>query len=174
MATVTGGTKLEDVLASLGKRLGKATTVRVGFLEGADYPDGTPVATVAAINNFGAPNAGIPARPFFTTMVAQAKGGWASTFGKALEASDLNTDTALGLLGEVMTGQLQEAIVTSAGPANSPVTDLLKQRFPMRDGMTAGDVVAARRDVADGVRAPAGKPLVWTGFMLRSVGSEVQ
>lgn len=173
MATVTGGDKVSEVLRALGDRLGKATEVRVGFLEGATYPDGTPVAMVAALNNFGAPEAGIPARPFFTNMVAERSPGWADQFATVLEASGNDTDKALGLMGEGMAGQLRESIVNSALAANSPVTDLLKKRFPMRDGMTFADVQQAREDVAAGETAAPGKPLVWTGHMLSSVDKEV-
>ena len=173
MATVSGGDKISQVLGALGDRLGKATEVRVGFLEGATYPDGTPVAMVATLNNYGAPDAGIPARPFFSNMVADSSPGWSDQFAAVLEASDNDTSKALALMGEGMAGQLREAIVDGAGPANSPVTDLLKQRFPM-GGQTFGDVMQARHDVAAGESAPAGKVLVWTGHMLSSVDKEVR
>ena len=90
-----------------------------------------------------------------------------------LAATDNEADKALELRGEGMAGQLREAIVQTTGPANSPVTDLLKQRFPM-GGQTFGDVQEARRDVAAGETAPAGKPLVWTGNLLASVDKEVR
>lgn len=173
MATVSGGDKIAQVLSALGDRLGKATEVRVGLLEGATYPDGTPVALVAALNNFGAPEAGIPARPFFTNMVADKSPNWSDQFAAVLEASDNDTGKALALMGEGMAGQLREAVVDGAGPANSPVTDLLKQRFPM-GGQDFGDVMQARHDVANGETAPAGKRLVWTGHMLNSIDKEVR
>lgn len=173
MATVSGGDKISQVLAALGDRLGKATEVRVGFLEGATYPDGTSVATVAALNNFGAPGAGIPPRPFFSNMIADKSPQWGEQFAAVLAATDNEADKALELMGEGMAAQLREAIVQTTGPANSPVTDLLKQRFPM-GGQTFADVQDARRDVADGETAPAGKPLVWTGNLLASVDKEVR
>ena len=49
MATVTGGDKVGPKLAEFATLLSNASSVRVGFLEGATYPDGTPVALVAAI-----------------------------------------------------------------------------------------------------------------------------
>lgn len=174
MATVSGGDKVAEVLRSLGDRLNKATEVRVGWLEGVDYPDGTPVAAVAALNNFGAPAAGIPPRPFFTNMVAEKSPEWAGQFATALKASDNDTSRALNGMGETIVSQLLEAIIADPGPPNSPVTDLLKQRFPMREGMTFADVLKARRDVAKGKTSPAGKPLVWSGFMMRTIGKEVR
>jgi hypothetical protein len=173
MASVSGGDKILQVLGQLGDRLGKATEVRVGFLEDATYPDGTPVAMVAALNNFGAPEAGIPARPFFTRMVADKSPGWSDDFGKAMKGAENDTQKALDIMGTHIADQLRDAVADPPGPANSPVTDLLKQRFPM-GGQTFGDVQQARRDVAAGQTAPAGKPLVWTGVMASKIDKEVR
>lgn len=173
MATVTGGDKAAAAIRALAEKLGKATEVRVGFLEGATYPDGTPVAMVAAINNFGAPEAGIPARPFFSNMLRDKSPEWGDRFAAVLEATDNEADAALALMGEGIAGDLREAIVETDSPANSPVTDLLKQRFP-NGGQTFGDVLQARRDVAAGEIVPAGKPLVWSGHLLGSVDKEVR
>lgn len=173
MAEVTGGERSIAAIKALVDKLGKASEVRVGFLENATYPDGTPVAMVAALNNFGAPGVGIPPRPFFSNMIADKSPGWGKQFAAVLAAADNDADKALELMGEGMAGQLREAIIAGAGPANSPVTDLLKQRFPM-GGQTFADVQQARRDVAAGETAPAGKPLVWTGNLLASVDKEVR
>lgn len=53
MSIMTGGDKLEAKLREIAEKAGRANTVRVGFLEGATYPDGMPVAYVAAINEYG-------------------------------------------------------------------------------------------------------------------------
>lgn len=174
MAEVTGGERLASHLAEMAEKIGTATAVKVGFLEDAIYPDGTSVATVAALNNFGAPGAGLPARSFFSEMVARNSPEWGERFAEVLKAANYDVATALELMGDVIAGQLREAIIAAPGPANSPVTDLLKQRFPMREGMAFTDVLQARRDVADGKTAPPGKPLSWTGHMLASVDREVE
>lgn len=174
MATVEGGHKLDAVLRDLGKRHGQKTEARAGFLETATYPDGTPVAMVAALNNFGAPEAGIPARPFFSDMIRAKSPYWSDQFAEIVKACDGDTDEALAIMGESIAGQLREAIQAFNSVPNSPVTDLLKQRFPKRDGMTYADVVQARRDVAAGATAPAGKPLVWSGDMFDNVGSDTR
>lgn len=161
-------------MAAMRERLHSASEVRVGFLEGATYPDGTPVAEVAALQNFGAPAAGIPARAFFSNMVAEKSPEWGDKFAKVLQAADYDAEKALALMGEGIAGQLRQAIVEMQSPANSPVTNLLKQRFPTREGMTFEDVLQAMRDAAAGETAPAGKPLVWTGHMLASVDKEVE
>lgn len=174
MAVVSGGDKLERALAAIAKRLGnKPTTVSVGFLAGATEASGMSVAAIAAINNYGAPSRGIPPRPFFTNMVATKSGEWPDGLERALKATDNDAPAALALMGEGIAGQLREAIIATSAPPNSPVTNLLKQRFPM-GGQTFDDVLKARRDVAAGATAPAGKPLVQSGVMLGSVDYEVK
>ncbi|HQS69795.1 MAG TPA: hypothetical protein PLM58_09200 [Novosphingobium sp.] len=152
----------------------KGAEVRVGFLENATYPDGTKVATVAALNNFGAPGAGIPARPFFSNMIARQSPDWGERFATILVGADYEADAALGFMGDDIAGQLRQEIIETDSPANSPVTNLLKQRFPMGDGMEMDDVLQARADVAAGATAPAGKVLSWSGNMLASVDREVK
>lgn len=173
MAQVTGGERLAEALKQIRDKVRKGAEVRVGFLENATYPDGTKVATVAAINNFGAPEAGIPARPFFSEMVARNSPDWGEKFADVLVAADYDAEAALGLMGDGMAGQLRQSIVETDSPANSPVTNLLKQRFPTGDGMEFSDVLQARADIAAGETAPAGKPLSWSGHMLASVDREV-
>lgn len=173
MATVTGGARLDAALREMAQRIASASVVRVGFLEDATYPDGTKVATIAALNNFGAPAAGIPPRPFFSGMIAAQSPGWGDKFAAVLTAADYDAHKSLELMGEGIAGQLRESIVDMTWPANSPVTDLLKERFPM-GGVEFSDVLQARHDVAAGETAAPGKPLVWTGHLLNSVGSEVE
>lgn len=49
---------------------------KVGWVESATYPDGTPVAYVATIHEFGAPSRGIPARPFMRPAVDEYGQQW--------------------------------------------------------------------------------------------------
>ncbi|MFW8236138.1 hypothetical protein ACOID8_31695, partial [Klebsiella pneumoniae] len=53
MDGMSGGDKLMEHLQSIAKGLSSGDDLKVGFLEGAKYPDGTPVALVAATNEFG-------------------------------------------------------------------------------------------------------------------------
>jgi hypothetical protein len=74
MATIRGGEKFEAAMEDLARRLGRPATLKVGFLENATYPDGKPVAMIAAINEYGAPSRGQPARPFFRRMINAKQG----------------------------------------------------------------------------------------------------
>lgn len=173
MAQVSGGEALRAKMKEISDAIRSASEVRVGFLENATYPDGTPVATVAAINNFGAPSARIPPRPFFTNMIADKSPEWGDKFSKVLKGADYDAAKALDLMGVGIASQLREAIVATNDPPNSPVTNLLKQRFPKGDGITFADVLKARHDVAAGKVSPPGKPLSWSGHLLASVEYQV-
>lgn len=151
MASISGGDGLTAKLRELGQKIRNATEVRVGFLEGATYPDGTSVAMVAAIQNFGAPGAGIPPRPFFSNMVADKSPEWGEKFGRVLKAADYDAGLALDRMGEGIAGQLRQAIVETNDPPLSPETIRRK-----------------------GGTATAAKPLVDTGHMLASVDKEVE
>ena len=70
MATLRGGEKLQEYIDRLATSVARDPKVDVGFLEGALYPDGTSVALVAAVNEFGAPSRGQPPRPYFRRMIA--------------------------------------------------------------------------------------------------------
>lgn len=52
MDGMSGGDKLMEHLQSIANGLASGDDLKVGFLEGA-IPDGTPVALVAATNEFG-------------------------------------------------------------------------------------------------------------------------
>jgi hypothetical protein len=173
MATVElkGGEKLQAYLAELAAKLGSAKTLRVGFLEGSTEADGTSIPMIAAVQNWGAP--GIPARPFFTEMVEKNQDTWGALLQEGLRRNDMDAAKALAFAGQIMVEQLQDSIEDGAWTANSPVTNLLKQRFPV-GGQTFDDVLKARADVKAGATAPPGKPLVQSGDMKSSAAFEVE
>lgn len=138
---------MERALGAIARALSSAKTVRVGFLEGSSYPYGTPTAMVAAINNYGAPAAGVPPRPFFSNMVAEKQEGWPDAIALNLKATNYDAQKTLGLVGEGIKGQLQQAINQFSGVP-------LKPRTVKRKGFD--------------------KQLVDTAHMLNSVSFEVK
>ncbi|MFY2034873.1 hypothetical protein ACOTDT_17155 [Achromobacter xylosoxidans] len=179
MATVglKGGDALMRRLKEMADKVGDGGTLRTGFLENATYPDGTPVAYVAAIQEFGSPEKGIPPRSFFRTMIAAKKKDWPRALGALAKNNDYDIDKALGQMGEGIKGQLQESIREVDGPALSKVTLLLRERFGNSpESISFADVQQARHDIAAGVEpnvtGTQAKPLVWTGHLLASVDYE--
>ena len=110
MASTRGGNKLKIVLEGIANAAKNARKVRVGFLSGATYPDGTPVALIAAIQDYGAPRANIPSRPFFRNMVRDKKGAWPKQFGNVLKENKYDAKLSLELMGQGIEDQLKEAI----------------------------------------------------------------
>jgi hypothetical protein len=179
MATVEGGRKLERALQDLARKVSNASILRVGFLEGATYPDGKQVAMIAAIQEYGAPRAGIPPRPFFRKMIADKSGEWPAAIKQLLIDNNYDARAALDKAGTEIEGQLRQSIIDMNSPPLSPVTLLLRQRFWSNPGkITFADVQQAREDVAEGkkakVSAGQSKPLVWTGHLLNSISHEVK
>ena len=124
MATIkySGGNELKAVLEEMAQKLGRAQELSVGFMSGADYPDGTPVAMVAAIQNYGAPAMKIPARPFFSNMVKAKSPRWGESLGNVLKAQNYDAELALKAMGIGISGQLQNSIRETNDPALAAAT----------------------------------------------------
>lgn len=174
----SGGEKLRAHLEALAAKVGKGATVNVGWAEGATYPDGTPVAMVAAIQEFGAPSVGIPPRPFVRPMIAKESPSWGDKTGAALALHDFDAAQALQMVGDDIAGALAQAIFDVTGPDLSPVTLMLRK---MREGrrdepVTWAMVKEARERVANGESAEgvSTKPLVDSGHMANSITAVVK
>lgn len=146
MATISGGDRATRYLRHLGDQLRGGPHVRVGFLSGATYPDGTSVALVAAINEFGAPSRGQPPRPFFRNMIKKNSASWPDAVAGLMRAHDNDVATVLDLVGQGVAGQLRQSIVDLDTP------------------LLAASTVARKGNA---------KPLVDTGHMLQSIDHEV-
>lgn len=121
MATkaLRGSDKVMKALDNIAKKLGGGT-LAVGFMDGATYPDGTQVATVAFWNEFGTIHS--PARPFFRNMIAQKSGTWAPKMAKLAKMTNYDGPAVLALMGEDIKGALQHSINTFTVPPLAPST----------------------------------------------------
>lgn len=82
-----------------------------------------PVATVAFWNNNGTSR--VPARPFFTDMIAEQSPKWGSQLTSVLLAAKYDSKIALGRMGVLINDQLVKKIVD--WPAdNAPLTVAIK------------------------------------------------
>lgn len=178
VSQVKGGDKLDSALKRIAAELASGAEVSVGFLEDAKYPDGTPVAMVAAIQDGGAPRVGIPPRPFFRNMVAKESQHWAADIAKILPTVDYDATLTMKRMGERIKGELQQSIADTFSPALSPVTVMLrKMKADNPDLVINKTVVAEARhrvmagETASGVST---KPLVETGHLLQSVDMRVR
>lgn len=122
---------------------------QVGLPSGINYEDGTKVAEVAAIQEFGAPAAKVPARPFIRPTVKEQKEQWTNIIAKSIPKVIENKMTAfdvLDLVGRVAAADIQTKISSIYSPPLSPIT--------IR-------------------RKGSAKPLIDTGLMLASVQNAV-
>jgi hypothetical protein len=120
--------------------------LKVGFLGGASYPDGTSVAMVAAVNEFGAPSRGQPPRPFFRNMIADQSPTWGAKAAAILKTNGGDVKATLDVLGQEIQGRLIQSINTLTEPPLAAST-IARKGFD--------------------------KPLIDTSLMVKSVSYEV-
>ena len=135
--------KVGSLASALKKYSEMNASVRVGVLESATYPDGTPVAMVAFWNEYGTKTS--PVRAFFRTTVSDQKKNWVLSVQNLMKMHD-DPKKVMGLIGEHMRGQIVQSINTWTDPPNAPYTVRMK-------GFN--------------------KPLVDQGIMMRSISFEV-
>ena len=168
----------------------KLTTIQdnkleVGWFEGTSYADGTPVAGVAAVQEFGSPKMNIPPNSFFRTTIAEQQDEWAKKFRflyKKYFKGEKTSEQTLNLVGSVAVGDVQTTISTINTPL-SPITIALRR---LRDdgkqitGKTVGEVAKA---IAAGETGPGElgdqsypnkKRLNDTGYMLATLTYNVK
>ncbi|MCK5607380.1 hypothetical protein KAR91_36185, partial [Candidatus Pacearchaeota archaeon] len=107
--------------------------VETGVFAGAKYPDGTPVASVAAWNEFGTVN--IPERPAIRIAVRKMEKVIFAMIKKSVDPEKMVVDKRLGgLIGAKMQGAIQQSIVALSTPANAPGTiEAKKSSNPLID-----------------------------------------
>lgn len=153
---------------------------KVGWFESSKYPDGTPVAYAAAINEYGVPERSIPARPFMRPAAAAKSAEWANT-AESLAASMVEGVTTPEDVMELLTlkaeGDVSKAIAAVVSPPLSPITILARARRQQGGtvtGKTIGEIARGiRNDSYDKTQAAmAGvstKPLNDTGTMIATL-----
>lgn len=115
--------KVGSLASALKKYSEMNASVRVGVLENATYPDGTPVAMVAFWNEYGTKTS--PVRAFFRTTVSDQKKNWVLSVQNLMKMHD-DPKKVMGLIGEHMRGQIVQSINTWTDPPNAPYTVRMK------------------------------------------------
>lgn len=175
-----------DNLKALQQRLKSIDRkeLQAGWFEGARYDDSTPVAGVAAIQEFGAPSRSIPPRPFFRPTIAEKSKSWSELVAEGAKAvinGQATYDQVMNGLGLQVVGDVQKTIVTSSYPELSPITLALRN---LRDeGYQIGGALigAVAEAIANGetgsgqLGEPSANttPLNDTGIMIATMTYEV-
>lgn len=132
--------------------------VEAGFFETAKYSDGTPVAYIATIQEFGYPEGNIPSRPFFRNAIKANEKKWEAASSQLMLSvieGKISKEQALEQLGQLIKGDIQESIL---------VGDFEQLKQSTLDARQS-------RKRTEGV---AKKPLIDTGHMMRSVDYVVE
>lgn len=141
--------KILDALNNIASNLSDKQ-LKVGFIDGATYPDGTPVAMVAATNEYGNPANNQPPRPFFRNAIAEHESEWLDAISRGLQKG-VPLEDVLAVVGERAVGDVVQSIATLMDPPLSPAT------------------IASRKSKGNA----STKPLVDTKVMIRDVHYEV-
>jgi hypothetical protein len=155
-----------------------ADVAQAGWFPSAKYEDGTPVAYVASIQEYGSPGNGIPPRSFMRTTITDKKGDWVRAMAEGMRAAirgEIQPEQVLEQVGMLMASDMQTAIETGAFAPLSPITLMLRKwRREGRTitGKTVGDAAAAVAAGEDYSGVPT-DPLRDTGLMIATLTSAV-
>ena len=150
------GKKLEIALKNLEGKVGK-----VGWFEKSKYDDGTPVAAVAAVQEYGWPARSIPPRPFMRPTIISKQGEWrviAENGAKAVLEGQATVYDVMEDIGQRAAGDIKKAISLVFTPPLSPRT--IQARLNRKSNKkTVGNLT---------------KPLIDTGIMFNSLINVVE
>ena len=134
---ITRTGSLDQALNRLVSR--KEQHVKVGILDNSKYPDGTSVATVAFMNEYGTSK--IPPRPFFRQTISEQKSNWTKLAKDAIKMG-YSIEHTLGLVGAQMQSDLQYKIMTFTTPKNADYTVAMKGfNAPLRHTLLMHDSI---------------------------------
>lgn len=150
---------------------------KIGFPSNLQYEDGTPVAFVATIQNYGAPAANIPPRPFMEPTASAQRDKWVTVakdeVGKVVRGQK-DAFQALDFLGTIAEIDVKATIADITEPELSPITVLLRKWKKEGRTITGKTVGEAAQAIRDGVNpGNDDKPLNATGYMQASVRHNV-
>lgn len=129
--------------------------VNVGWFETQRYEDGTPVAYVATIQEFG--HGSIPPRPFMRPTIAEQRAAWRDTLARGSKRvlnGQMEIQQMLLAFGLSAAGDVAQTIKAVTAPPLAPATLKARQSKKKTPGVS-------------------NKPLVDTGQMLQSVTAQV-
>lgn len=186
---LSGGAGLKAKLEEIRAKVGSGDVLRLGFLEGATYPDGTNVAYVAAINEWGGTfQVGEREQTIYRKV---GKDGAFASGGKFVKASKSNFATTHTVPAHSVTippRPFFRLMIASKSPGwGASMAKVLKAADcnldtalgRMGEGIR-GQLQGSIRDFTSPANAAStiaakgfNKPLIDTGHMLNSVDYEV-
>ncbi|AHG75433.1 hypothetical protein X808_9100 [Mannheimia varigena USDA-ARS-USMARC-1296] len=148
---------LEARIKSL--KAAKNKVVKIGIVEQQQYEDGTPVAYVAAIHEYGSPSNNIPPRPFFRPTISAQKQAWAN-IGKQILQNGGSAEEVLDSVGDRAKSDIFETISNIDAPQLAISTKKARNRKAHQQAAKYGKKP----------NAVSIKPLVDTKLLIHSIG----
>jgi hypothetical protein len=159
-----GRKALEVALQTLGNKVGK-----VGWFEGAKYPDGTQVAYVATIQEYGYSPKNIPPRPFMRPTIVKYRNTWdriAKAESKLILEGKSTPSKMMEAIGQNAAGNIRKKITQIYTPSLKFST--IQARLSRR-GLGAKGRPYTKTEIGN-----LYKPLVDTGHMLATLINVVE
>lgn len=169
----------------LKRRIGEGKyTVRVGVPEGPKEKDGTPVAMIAAVHEYGSPSQGIPERPFLRVAIQKNRIKYVRlnriNLVKMLRGQ-MGMEQALGQLGEMAKGDVQAEISHGQFAPLDPKTIAARQRARSTDyNGSLRRKAASEPTTEEGKRhrvrtgGAIDRPLIDSGQLVQSIAWEIE
>lgn len=168
---------LKTAIAGLSK-----SESRVGWFPSAKYEDGTPVAGVMMVQEFGSGKQGIPPRPTARPTIAQGEATWpklAAGASRAVLAGSLPPNGAVRVLAMEAEADWRRAIIKLTSPALSILTLLARKHRKSTGRKVSGAKQLGAIDKAGRESGPpdvsgvSTKPLNDSGLALSTLTHEV-
>lgn len=153
---------------------------KVGWFESATYPDGTPVAYVAAIQELGSPANNIPSRSFMRSTALEQDAKWrdvANTVSARVLQGKMTPAQAMEVLTLQAEGDIAHKIATIQAPPLSPITLGARKYRSMGKTVTGRTIGEIARKLTEGKLDISGistKPLVDSAIMVNTLSHTVE
>ena len=154
--------KLNSIAGSQGK---------VGWFENAKYEDGTPVAGVAMLQEYGSAKMNIPPRSFMRITVAEKQKNWGELAASGANAILKGNETPASVLAKLTIqaqNDVSEKISSITAPPLSQITlgaRKYRQEGKKVTGATIGQIARELKAGTLDVSGVSTKPLEDTGYM---------
>ena len=141
----------------------EGSVVKVGIPAGKTYPDGTSIGYVATIHEYGAPEVGIPSRPFMRMTRAAKAAEWVKLMAEGAQSvveRRIGLDDMLDAVGAVAAADVVQTIANRVPPPLAPATVAARIRRARKANPKFG---------AKGIPTTISHPLIDTGALVAHV-----
>jgi hypothetical protein len=156
----------------------KGLEVKVGWFAKSAYPDGRPVAAVAAGNELGIASRSIPPRPFMRPTANDKQNEWrekAAVLAARVLEGKMEPFVAFDTLGQIAQNDIYNTITQITTPPLSKITlgaRKYRQEGKKVTGATIGEIARKLKDGTLDVSGVSDKPLEDSFRMLNTLTHE--